>query len=31
MPLNFHTPKEFRKQTFLILTQPESRQAGYNT
>ena len=28
-PLDFHAPKEFRKQTFSILTQPESRLAGY--
>ena len=27
--LDFHAQKEFRKQTFSILTQPESRLAGY--
>ena len=29
-PLHFHAPKEFRKQTFSILAQPESRLAGYH-
>ena len=29
-PFHFHAPKEFQKQTFSILAQPESRLAGYH-